>query len=127
MKIFLVIFTALVTSMTPVPDRHVAYHRCIPQKEISCIVETSFVCPPGYIDGCITKDTRKHECVLIEEGPSCEIEMDLKCPKNFHDGCLLGDTDYHLCIPDRGPLCSENIRFRCPSGFDDFCSKGDMI
>jgi hypothetical protein len=121
MKLFLGMFIFLITSMSPLPEEFVLTHQCVPEKEISCVVDTSFVCPPGYIDGCVTEETKKHECVLINEGPSCEVSMDLKCPENFEDGCLSGETDHHLCVPAQGQLCTENIDYSCPSGFVDSC------
>lgn len=123
MKLFLGMFLFLTTSMSPLPEELIYSHQCVPRAEISCVVDTSFICPPGYIDGCITNETRKHECIPLGDGPSCEIDMAINCPKNFEDGCLSGDTDIHLCIPKKGPLCTENLKFSCPSGFEDSCLK----
>lgn len=123
MKLFLGMFLFLTTSMSPLPEELIHSHQCVPRADISCVVDTSFICPPGYIDGCITNETRKHECIPLGDGPSCEIDMAINCPKNFEDGCLSGDTDIHLCIPKKGPLCTENLKFSCPSGFEDSCLK----
>ena len=117
------LFAILTASMTPLPEDMVESHQCIPQKKISCVVETPFVCPPGYLDGCITNQTRKHECLPLDDGPSCGLQIQLKCPKNFEDGCRSGATDYHLCIPSKGKLCSHNLKYSCPVGFVDFCVK----
>lgn len=121
MKLFLGLFVFLTTSMSPLPEEFVQSHQCVPKKEISCVVDTSYVCPPGYIDGCVTNETRQHECIPMNEGPSCEIEMKLNCPQNFEDGCLTGESDIHTCVPVVGPLCTENLRYSCPVGFEDSC------
>lgn len=121
MKLMLGLFVFLSTSMSPLPEEFVQTHQCVPQKEISCVVDTNFVCPPGYMDGCITNETSTHECLPVQEGPSCDLEISLKCPANFEDGCKSGETDVHMCIPSKGSLCTENLRYSCPSGFVDSC------
>lgn len=123
MKLFLGLFVFLTTSMSPLPEEMVQTHQCIAKREISCIVDTQFICPPGYIDGCITNETRKHECLPLDDGPSCEFQMDLNCPANFQDGCVTGESLTHMCVPVKGPLCTENLKFSCPSGFVDSCTK----
>lgn len=122
MKYFLGLFVFLTTSMAPVPDQFVDRHVCKAESSVSCIVETSLVCPPGYYDGCLSGETKNHQCLLSEEGPSCDMEMSLNCPENFEDGCLSGETTVHTCVPKSGELCSSAIEsLSCPSGFEDSC------
>ncbi|MFP5387547.1 MAG: hypothetical protein ACLGHN_15840, partial [Bacteriovoracia bacterium] len=75
----------------------------------------------GYLDGCLTNETRHHKCIVKETGPSCELEMNLRCPDNFEDGCLSGKSDIHVCLPVNGPLCNKAPQYTCPSGFVDAC------
>lgn len=96
-------------------------HICRAQEFTSCRFEYALVCPNGYIDGCLTGETTKHQCVLKEEGPSCEFEIAILCPEHFRDGCEIGATDTHECVPVPGPSCSRNMRWNCPSGFIDAC------
>lgn len=122
MKILLGIFLILSISMSPVPEQMTDHHQCVSSGEISCIVDTPYVCPPGYIDGCISNETRTHQCLPDENlAPTCDLEISINCPDNFEDGCLTGDTDYHLCVPRKGPLCGQGKTLTCPSGFDDSC------
>jgi hypothetical protein len=121
MKLFLGLFVFLTTSMSPLPEEFVLSHQCAPVQEISCVVDTDYVCPPGYIDGCVTNETRKHECIPSQDEPSCDEKINLVCPKNFKDGCLTGESDTHLCLPSKGRLCTENLNYSCPSGFVDSC------
>lgn len=123
MKLLLGMFVFLSTSMSPLPEEFVEVHQCEPKAELSCVVDTSFVCPPGYIDGCVTNETRTHECIPMNDGPSCELDIAINCPENFQDGCLTGETEQHLCVPVRGSLCKEGKTLSCPSGFVDSCSK----
>jgi hypothetical protein len=95
-------------------------HLCVPSKEIQCTTR-ALLCPPGYIDGCLTNESDYHQCLLKDEGPSCLIPMDLKCPTNFQDGCSLGQTDTHECVPVKGPSCEKKLRYSCPMGFEDAC------
>lgn len=123
MKILLLLTILLSASMTEVPEELVARQHCSPVIGASCVVDTHLMCPPGYLDGCITKETRVHTCVLIEEGPSCELDFKLICPENFEDGCLSGATEIHACVPVRKNLCHESERLSCPIGFEDSCLK----
>lgn len=109
--------------MTFVPHEHVSFQQCSPIEEVSCIVETSFLCPPGYLDGCLTGETRSHKCILVQDGPRCETAFDLNCPVNFEDGCLSGETATHACVPVKGKLCKESTELTCPIGFEDSCLK----
>src|SRR5690606_11919513 len=104
MKFIVGLFLFLTTSMSPLPEENYKVHECVPKKEISCVVDAYFICPPGYIDGCVTNETKKHQCVPLNEGPSCDLEMNINCPENFEDGCLSGSTRVHMCVPSRGPL-----------------------
>jgi hypothetical protein len=121
MKSLLGLFMFFTASMSSPPEKFVSYYECSPESGPSCVVETTFVCPPGYIDGCITNKTPTHQCLPSGNAPSCELSMDINCPLNFEDGCLSGDTEEHLCIPIRGKTCSSSKNFICPSGFVDFC------
>lgn len=123
MKFFLLLSVFLSASMTPVPEDHVSYRQCAPVDEVSCIVESYFLCPPGYLDGCLSGETKNHKCVLVQDGPTCETDFDLKCPENFEDGCLSGETQAHTCIPVKGKLCKESSELICPIGFEDSCLK----
>lgn len=109
--------------MNFVPSEFVDVHSCVPQKKISCIVDSYFPCPPGYYDGCVTNETSNHHCIPVSDGHSCAVKMNLRCPTNFQDGCLDDSTDYHLCIPISGKLCINKTRFNCPSGFEDSCNQ----
>lgn len=121
MKSLLGLFMLFTASMSSLPEEFVNYHKCIPQSGLSCVVETTFICPPGYLDGCITRQTMNHECLPSGEVPSCKRSMDIHCPINFRDGCLDGETEEHLCVPVRGKLCTSSKNLICPSGFVDFC------
>ena len=123
MKIVGLFFYFLSTSMNFVPSEFVDIHSCVPQKKISCLVDTYFPCPPDYYDGCLTNETSLHQCLPATDGPSCSLEMNLKCPTNFEDGCLSGRSDYHICLPVAGDLCSKKATFSCPSGFEDSCDQ----
>jgi hypothetical protein len=95
MKALVLITTFLVSaSMSPVPDEYTKRHECVPSEEISCIMDSPFACPPGYIDGCLTNETRHHKCLIKETGPSCKLEMNLRCPDNFEDGVFQGSQTF---------------------------------
>lgn len=121
MKYFLGFFVLLTTSMAPIPEEFIKRHECRPKAEISCIVETSPICPPGYYDGCLTGETNKHQCVVSNDGPSCDLDMNMSCPENFEDGCRLGQTTIHTCVPIQGELCTDDAKLTCPSEFEDSC------
>lgn len=121
MKYFLMASIFLSTSMAPVPGEFVERHLCRATEKVSCIVDTALVCPPGYYDGCLSGETKTHQCVMSDNGPSCELEMSLNCPENFEDGCLSDQTQIHTCVPTSGDLCSRELNFSCPSGFEDSC------
>lgn len=121
MKYVLGFFVFLTTSMAPVPQEFIERHECRPKNEMSCIVEISLVCPPGYYDGCLSGETKNHQCVLSDVGPGCDLDMNLGCPENFEDGCLTGQTNIHTCVPSRGALCTHESILSCPSGFEDSC------
>jgi hypothetical protein len=123
MKLLAGLFYLVATSMTPVPESMIERHRCVPKAEISCIVDLPLVCPPGYLDGCVTRETRTHQCLSVEEGPPCDLEMTLNCPRNFIDGCVTRETAVHFCVPVRGGLCRPGRSFSCPSGFEDSCAR----
>lgn len=123
MKILVILTMALSTSMTTVPEEYVARHECAPVAEVSCLYDTPLVCPPGYLDGCITGESAQHTCLLKQEGPSCNLEIQLNCPQNFQDGCLSGETKVHTCVPVRGELCQAGEELTCPAGFEDSCVK----
>lgn len=95
-------------------------HQCRPMREVAC-TNKALLCPPGYIDGCLSNETDHHKCVLKHDGPSCEIDMDLKCPVNFQDGCHTGQTETHVCVPVKGPSCEDPYEFNCPMAFEDSC------
>jgi hypothetical protein len=96
-------------------------HQCRPISDVACS-ERALVCPPGYIDGCLSEETDNHECVLKNDGPSCELVMKLECPVNFQDGCRTGQTETHECVPVKGPSCEQAYQFSCPMAFEDSCS-----
>jgi len=123
MRLMLGLFLFASSSMNWVSEEFTSFHQCVPSENISCLVDTYFVCPPGYYDGCIDNRTQNHKCVRSENGPSCDFEMSLYCPKNFEDGCVSGVTSYHLCVPSKGSLCTHDIEHACPSGFEDSCLK----
>jgi hypothetical protein len=97
-------------------------HQCVSKESLYCS-DNYFLCPPGYIDGCLAGETDYHKCVLKHEGPSCEMAINLKCPENFHDGCESNSTQTHECIPQKGLACDEILPYFCPIGFEDACSK----
>lgn len=123
MKFLIGLSLALSASMKPVPEEHVTYQRCIPLEGQSCLYDTPLVCPPGYLDGCVTGETSQHLCVPDNFGPSCELEMNVICPNNFQDGCLTGESEIHRCVPKKGKLCQDSAELSCPSGFVDSCLK----
>lgn len=122
MKTILLISAFLATSMTSVPDEFVDRHQCLPQESVSCVVDLSLVCPPGYLDGCINEESRTHRCVPVNDGPLCSIPLKMACPENFIDGCDTGESDTHLCVPVKKDLCRVSQEMlQCPSGFEDAC------
>ena len=121
MKLVLALFLGLSSSMTRAPSELIKIHSCIPQSEISCIVENTMVCPPGYLDGCISGETITHECIIHDTGPSCDIPLKLNCPVNFKDACMTEELETHQCVPVEGQLCTQQEKISCPSGFVDSC------
>ncbi len=121
MRYAILIFYALSTSMVHVPDAYVASQTCTPLEGKACIVEMSFLCPPGYLDGCITGETKKHRCVPADGGPDCSFEFELHCAPEFIDGCLTGETTQHFCAPTKKGLCLDSQKLSCPVGFVDSC------
>jgi hypothetical protein len=121
MKILLLLFVLLSSSMTQVPEEFVSRHQCVPRTDVSCVVDSYYICPPGYLDGCLTGETKHHKCVLQDEGPACELEITLNCPENFQDGCQTGETRTHTCVPVMGELCVASSALNCPIGFEDSC------
>lgn len=98
------------------------HHYCRPDStNISCRLELALVCGDGYIDGCLTQETRVHRCVLKDEGESCATEIQILCPEGFRDGCEINRTSRHQCVPVKGEKCEEDHNFMCPEGFNDDC------
>ena len=123
MKFLAGLFYLVSTSMTPVPNSFIARHQCVPKVEVSCVVDLPLVCPPGYLDGCISQESPTHQCRPIMEGPDCDLQLGLNCPANFIDGCVTHETDIHFCVPIRGGRCTKEKLFSCPSGFEDSCAQ----
>ncbi len=123
MKFLAGIFYLASTSMTPVPNSFIGRHQCVPKAEVSCIVDLPFVCPPGYLDGCVSQNGHHHQCLPLEEGPGCDLQLALNCPPSFIDGCVTQETDIHLCVPIRGGRRTKGKFFSCPSGFEDSCAQ----
>jgi hypothetical protein len=115
---FIFLFLLNVSSFTFMKDG--LSHQCLPKQTSTC-TKRALLCPPGYIDGCLSGETTEHQCVLNYDGPSCQVPMDLNCPKNFQDGCLTNQTDSHECIPKKGPSCEKEMKFSCPMNFKDAC------
>lgn len=120
MKLFLLLSFFTLFSMNAMAKRN---HFCKAKTFTSCRFEYALVCPDGYIDGCLTGATTKHQCVSKGDGPSCEVEIAILCPANFRDGCEIGATDTHECVAVPGPSCSTNVKWECPSGFIDACKE----
>lgn len=123
MKFLAGLFYLVSTSMAPVPRSFTERHHCVPKAEVSCVVDLPFLCPPGYLDGCISGDESTHRCVLQEEGPGCDLQLSLHCPQHFIDGCITRETPVHSCVPIRGGRCTQGKEFSCPSGFEDSCAR----
>ena len=88
MKLFFVglIFFSSFVFAKPGPGNHY----CRPSSTtISCRLELALVCGDGYIDGCLTQQTRFHRCVLKNEGISCSQDVAILCADGFRDGCEL--------------------------------------
>lgn len=119
MKVFfvsLVFFSSFVFAK-PGPGNHY----CRPSSTtLPCRFELALICGEGYIDGCLTQQTRTHRCVLKAEGASCAEEVQILCPDGFRDGCELNTTTRHQCVPVAGPSCEERGP-DCPEGFRDDC------
>lgn len=79
------------------------------------------VCPPGYLDGCISGETIKHEFLIQDTCPPCDIPLELNCPVNFKDACMTQELENHQCVPFEGKLCTQEEIISCPSEFVDSC------
>jgi hypothetical protein len=123
-KNLVILATILTTSMAPVPDELIRRHQCRPVESVSCVVDLGLICPPGYLDGCLSNKTNLHRCIPEGRGPSCDLPMKLVCPKHFIDGCDSGETSTHLCVPQKKTLCLKSHKpLICPSGFEDSCGQ----
>ncbi len=99
-----------------------AHHYCRPDStSISCRLELVLLCGDGYIDGCLTQETKVHRCVLKNEGAPCSEEVEILCTDGFRDACEMSSTSRHQCVPVKGVKCEDDYYFMCPEGFSDDC------
>lgn len=98
-------------------------HFCLPNTtQISCQLELALVCGAGYKDGCLTRQSNVHKCVLQPNGSACSAPVQLLCISGLRDGCETGRSTRHQCLPYVGPLCDSGEAFSCPEGFLDTCN-----
>lgn len=91
--------------------------------ELSCRIDLQILCPQGQIDGCVTGQTRTHQCVAASP-VSCAQDLQILCPPGFRDGCEMGQTTTHRCVRPNAVSCEIELQILCPAGFRDGCIDG---